>query len=501
MYYNYNDENENTVNGEEEVPAPEKAEVGDVPEQVNDIELTAEEFADAEDVTAAEEPQPYYEPWRDTEGTEPEDMAGAYSPNYYRTSTAGYSTPSYEKPVKEKKPMSSGVKFAIRAICLILACGIVSGLAAAAVTNHIIENTDFTVRNQVVLGAQTTGGDGSSNADADKLVVPDGSVLAADDIYDLACQQAVGIQLVANGTNIFGQATTTESVIGSGFVISEDGYIITNYHVAEPYLVYGAQGGYVLRVVLYDGTTYDATVIGYEEQNDIAVLKINASGLNPVTIGDMTEVRVGNEVYVVGNPLGELTYTMTTGRVSALDRVISTEVSSSINVFQIDAAVNSGNSDGPVYNNRGEVIGIVDAKYSASGVEGLGFAIPIDDAMNIITDLIEHGYVTGKAYFGIGVRTVDSMTAQYYNMREGAFVNNVETGSCAEKAGLKPGDIIIKLGDDVVKSTEDLQAAKNAYSAGDTVAVTVYRSGEELVLYVTFDEQPANPQTTYPTLP
>jgi len=309
----------------------------------------------------------------------------------------------------------------------------------------------------------------------------------------------VGIQLAANGTNIFGQQTINEAVIGSGFVISEDGYIITNYHVAEPYLVYGAPGGYVLRVVLYDGTTYDATVIGYEEQNDIAVLKINASGLNPVTIGDMTDVKVGNDVYVIGNPLGELTYTMTTGSVSALDRVITTEVSSSINVFQIDAAVNSGNSGGPVYNNRGEVIGIVDAKYSASGVEGLGFAIPIDDAMNIITDLIEHGYVTGKAYFGITVRTVDSMTAQYFNMHEGVFINSVEAGSCAEKAGLKAGDIIIKLGDDVVRSTEDLQAAKNAYSAGDTVPVTIFRSGEELVLNVTFDEQPANNQTTQTT--
>ena len=504
MYYNYENENENIVNGKDNIPPA---------ESLNDIELTPEEFEDVEISASAEEiHNPYFEPWRDTEVTEPEDMTRAYSPNYYRTSTAGYSTPVYEKPVKEKKPMKDGVKFVIRAICLILICGIVSGLAAAVVTNHIIDNTDFTVQNQVVLGAQTADADTAEAGAADSTVaVPDGSVMSPDDIYDMACQQAVGIQLATNGTNIFGQATTNEAVIGSGFVISEDGYIITNYHVAEPYLVYGTQGGYVLRVVLYDGTTYDATVIGYEEQNDIAVLKINASGLNPVTIGDMTSVKVGNEIYVVGNPLGELTYTMTSGSVSALDRVISTEVTSSINVFQIDAAVNSGNSGGPVYNNRGEVIGIVDAKYSAEGVEGLGFAIPIDDAMNIITDLIEHGYVTGKAYFGITVRTVDSMTAQYYNMREGAFINSIEAGSCAEKAGLKPGDIIIKLGDDVVKSTEDLQAAKSAYSAGDTVSVTVFRSGEELVLNVTFDEQPATTQNTtqsgtqggngYPALP
>ena len=485
MFYNYNDENNNTS------PAP--------AENENDFEITAEELNLSEEPSASEKaPTAYYEPWRDPECSEPEDIRAAYSPNYYRTATAGYSEVPVEKPAKEKKAKSGTGKFILRAICLILACGIVSGIASAVVTNHIIDNTDFTIQNQVVLGAQTTG-TGDSTTDTDDLAVPDGSIMTPDEIYDLACHQAVGIQLAANGTNIFGQTTTNEAVIGSGFVISEDGYIITNYHVAEPYLTYGAQGGYVLRVVLYDGTTYDASIIGYEEQNDIAVLKINASGLTPVTIGDMSSVKVGNDVYVVGNPLGELTYTMTTGRVSALDRIISTEVTTSINVFQIDAAVNSGNSGGPVYNNRGEVIGIVDAKYSAAGVEGLGFAIPIDDAMNIITDLIEHGYVTGKAYFGIEVSTVNSTVAQYYNMVEGAFIKSVEPGSCAEKAGLKPGDIITKLGDDIVKSTEDLLAAKSAYSAGDTVTVTIFRAGEELQLSVTFDEQPANTQVTTPS--
>ena len=389
MYYNYNDENENNVTGEE----------------VNDIELTAEEFAGvAEPAASAEEPVPYYEPWRDTEGTEPENMENAYSPNYYRTSTADYSAPVYEKPAKVKKPMKDGVKFVIRAICLIIICGIVSGLAAAVVTNHIIDNTDFTVQNQVVLGAQTAGTDAAEAGTADSTVaVPDGSIMFPDDIYDMACQQAVGIQLAANGTNIFGQATTNEAVIGSGFVISEDGYIITNYHVAEPYLTYGTQGGYVLRVVLYDGTTYDATVIGYEEQNDIAVLKINANGLNPVTIGDMTSVKVGNEIYVVGNPLGELTYTMTSGSVSALDRVISTEVTNSINVFQIDAAVNSGNSGGPVYNNRGEVIGIVDAKYSAEGVEVYPFAV------NLLPSCVLHEFTACSKVANTAVCVIETV--------------------------------------------------------------------------------------------
>lgn len=485
MNYNYNDENEINVQPNFEEP------VND-----NDFEITVEELKSDGSAEEFSEPHAYYEPWRDPECSEPEDLGSVYSPNYHRTAASGYSANTYEKPAKERKPMGGTAKFIIRAICLIIVCGIVSGLAAAVVTNRIIENTDFTVQNQVVLGAQTTDNSSADSATANNTVVtPDGSVMASEDIYDLACQQSVGIQLVANGTNIFGQVTTNEAVIGSGFIISEDGYIITNYHVAEPYLVYGSQGGYVLRVVMYDGTTYDATVVGYEEDNDIAVLKINATGLSPVTIGDMSEVRVGNDIYVIGNPLGELTYTMTVGRVSALDRVISTEVTSSINVFQIDAAVNSGNSGGPVYNNRGEVIGIVDAKYSASGVEGLGFAIPIDDAMNIITDLIEHGYVTGKAYFGITVATVDSTVAQYYNMVEGAFIRTIEPGSCAEKAGLQTADIIIKLGDEPITSQEDLLAAKSAYSAGDSVEITVYRQGQELTFTVVFDEEPATSTT------
>ena len=495
MYYNYNDENEST--GTPETPEiPTEPNFVLSPEPVSEEPVYEEPAAEPVSAESSEYSTKYYEPWRDPECSEPEDMHTAYSPNYYRASTAGYSGAVHEHaPKKEKKKTGKGKAF-LRAVCLVLVCALFSAGAAGIVTNYMLENADYTIEKQVVLGAQTTASDSqNSTSSTNTVTVPDGSVMSEEEIYELACQQAVGIQLSATATNIFGQATTNEAVIGSGFVISEDGYIVTNYHVAEPYLVYGSGGGYDLKVVMFDDTVYDAEVVGFEKQNDIAVLKINASGLTPVTIGNMSDVKVGNDICVVGNPLGELTYTMTTGRVSALDRVISTEVSTSINVFQIDAAVNSGNSGGPVYNDRGEVIGIVDAKYMAEGVEGLGFVIPIDDAMNIITELVEHGYVTGKAYFGISGQTVNETAAMFYKMPQGTFVYSVEPGSCAEKAGIQSGDVITKLGDEEIKSFEDLQAAKYAYSAGDTTTVTISRSGEEMVLTVTFDEQPANTQS------
>ena len=192
--------------------------------------------------------------------------------------------------------------------------------------------------------------------------------------------------------------------------------------------------------------------------------------------------------------MGELQFTMTSGMVSALDRAVTTEQSGgAINMFQMDAAINSGNSGGPVYNANGEVIGVATAKYSSSGndatVEGLGFAIPSDDAKKISNDLMTNGYVTGKAKMGVSIdQNYSSTVAQYYDMPEGAYVKYVETGSAAEKAGIQPGDIITKCGDKEIKGYEDLTSAIKSYSAGDTVEITVYRSGNESTLSITFDE-------------
>ena len=316
------------------------------------------------------------------------------------------------------------------------------------------------------------------------VLAANSDIMAPSDIYEQAKQQVVGISTEITYTNFFGM-TSSGAVSGSGFIISDDGYILTNYHVVED----AHKGNYDINVMLYDGTTYLAAIVGFEESNDIAILKIDAEDLKAATLADSNEIKVGDTVYAVGNPLGELEFSMSTGHISALDRVITTEENESINMFQIDAAVNEGNSGGPLYNNRGEVIGIVAAKYASSGVEGLGFAIPVNDAANIANDLITKGYVTGKPYMGVELDSrYNSMYSQYYNMPLGAYVANVVEGSAAENAGLETGDIITELGGYKLESYSDLKQAVRQFSAGDTVEMIVYRAGEEMHLSITFDE-------------
>ena len=307
----------------------------------------------------------------------------------------------------------------------------------------------------------------------------------ASAVYDMACQQVVGVTSEVNYTNFFGM-TSSSAVSGSGFIVSENGYIITNYHVIE----YAYTGGQDVTVILHDGTRYSASIIGVEESNDIAVLKIDAANLSAAAFGDSDSLSVGETVYAVGNPLGELEFSMSTGHVSALDRAIKTgENADSINMFQIDAAVNSGNSGGPVYNTRGEVIGVVTAKYSDTGVEGIGFAIPINDASSIAHDLVTKGYVTGKAYLGVKLdERYNSLYSQYYGMPLGAYIYSVEPQSSAEAAGIQPGDIITRLGDAEISSYNDLRTAVKHFSAGDTTDLTLYRAGESMTISITFGE-------------
>ncbi len=323
--------------------------------------------------------------------------------------------------------------------------------------------------------------------------------MAATEIYDLACKQVVGISTSVSYNTYYGVQSGT--VTGTGFIVSEDGYILTNYHVVE----YAADGTYPITVMLYDGESYPATIVGFEgEDSDIAVLKIDAEGLSAAVLGDSSDIRVGETIFAVGNPLGELDYTMTRGMISAMDREIHTGVADTgINMFQVDAAVNSGNSGGPVYNTEGKIIGVVTAKYSDTyeemGIEGLGFAIPINDAIAIANDLIENGYVRGKAYMGVSTKSVSTAAAQYYNMVEGAYVYAVVGGSCAERAGVQMGDIITAVDGSAVTSVSDLQAVLKNYKAGQDAVLTVYRNGESMALNITFDEK--QPGTAEPQQP
>ena len=309
------------------------------------------------------------------------------------------------------------------------------------------------------------------------------------EVYASTVNSVVSINTTATaGTNIFGQTVETASA-GSGFIISSDGYIVTNYHVVK--------GATSVKVTLYSGDTYDATVIGGDSDYDVAVIKINASGLPAVTLGNSADVNVGDTVLAIGNPLGELTFSMSQGIVSCCDRAINVD-GTPFNMIQVDASINPGNSGGPLVNLYGEVVGIVSAKYSSysnTTVEGLGFAIPISDVQAIITDIIENGQVTGKAYLAIKAGTMTEQMAAQYNIdiTEGVFVYSTESGGAGEKAGLQLGDVITKLNDTAITSMTDLTMAKKSYKAGDTVTLTVYRSGEYITLDLTFDQQP---QTT-----
>jgi len=401
-----------------------------------------------------------------------------------------YYTPP-EKPVKEPKEVKEkkGGGF-VKTLCLCLVCALLGGIGGAALLgSHFddrVEALEKELNEIAEQESQLVIGESAPYAD----YVADGG-MAASSVYDRACSQVVGISTEVTYTNFFGMSSSS-AVTGSGFIVSENGYILTNYHVIEQAFLSDLE----VTVMLHDGSSYSASIVGVEEPNDVAVLKIDAHNLSPATLGDSDNIYVGDRVYAVGNPLGELEFSMTTGHVSALDRVISTgNGADSINMFQIDAAVNSGNSGGPVYNAQGQVIGIVTAKYSDTGVEGIGFAIPINDAASIANDLITKGYVTGKAYMGVRLdERYNSMYAQYYEMPMGAYVYSVESGTCAEAAGIQAGDIITKLGDTDITGYSDLKAAVRTFSAGDTTDVYLYRAGEELVLSITFDE--SRPEST-----
>lgn len=306
-------------------------------------------------------------------------------------------------------------------------------------------------------------------------------------IYATYVGSTVGITTEIKTTNIFGQPVQN-AASGSGFVITADGYIVTNYHVID--------GASNIEVSFMDGKSYVGTLVGGDEENDIAVLKIDATGLTPVVIGSSDDLVVGDQVFAIGNPLGELTYSLTGGYVSALNRSVTMDNGRRMNYIQTDTAINSGNSGGPLFNIYGQVVGIVSAKLSSSSnssaasVEGLGFAIPMDDVQGMITDIIEHGYVTGKPYMGIVGGSV-SGEAQRYGTPAGAYVMGVVSGSGADKAGLQKGDIVTKIDDTVVASMDDLQNANKTYKAGDTATLEVSRSGKTVTLTITFDERTA----------
>jgi len=374
------------------------------------------------------------------------------------------------EPPKKKKKGGFG-KFIAVGLCCAIIGGAVGGGGVWAVNRFGSNSTT------IYEGTRPT---------AVSLANVDGkTVLSAEEVYASNLESVVGV----NGnvtTNVWGQ-TVKNAVSGSGFVISSNdttSYILTNYHVID--------GVSDITVFFSDGKSYDATLVGGEEENDIAVLKIDQGNLRPVVLGDSDAINVGENVYAIGNPLGELTFTFTGGYVSSKDRAVTMSDGTVINMIQTDTAINSGNSGGPLFDKYGQVVGIVSAKLSSSSsseasVEGLGFAIPINDVKDMVTSIMENGYVTGKPNVGILMNDVDE-AAQRYGVPAGSEVLAILDGSCAQTAGLQVGDIITAVGDTTVSSSDALKSAIKDCKAGDTVTFTVYRNGETLTINVVLDE-------------
>ena len=317
----------------------------------------------------------------------------------------------------------------------------------------------------------------------------DGKTKMSDaEVYASNVNSVVSINVTGtSSTNFFGQAVQTASA-GSGFILTKDGFIVTNYHVVKD--------ADQVKVTLYNGDEYEAKYVGGDEDYDIAVIKVEAADLPALTLGDSSTLNVGDRVLAIGNPLGELTFSMSGGMVSSVNRTINVS-GTPFNMIQTDASINPGNSGGPLFNQYGEVVGIVSAKYSSSGnesVEGLGFAIPINDVFAMIEDIMTNGYVTNKPYLGVSAGTMtQQMAAQYrYDISSGVFIYSVEKGYAADKAGLQMGDVITKVDDHAIASLEDLTAVKKQYSAGDTSTLTVYRGGETITVELTWDAVPAD---------
>ncbi len=410
---------------------------------------------------------------------------------------SSYNVESPEPPKKHKGGMSGkGV------VAIAIVCALIGGLCGGGAFS-LMRGGSGAEKQETVEANTEEDTDASSSTDnsvikshtIDVTTNSTSTSMTPQDVYENYVNAVVLIYNQGTTSTYWGQSETKSS--GSGMIISKDGYVLTNNHVVE--------GAETLTVMTTSGEEYDATVIGADEVNDVALLKIEGDSDFPtVSIGNSDNIEVGEQVCAIGNPLGELTNTLTVGYVSALDREISeSSTGTTINMFQTDCAINSGNSGGPIFDMNGNVVGITTAKYSSSGysnsasVEGIGFCIPINDAMSIVNDLMQYGYVKGRVSMGVSVRAMDSTVAQYYNLPTGVYVADVTSGGAAEQAGIQKGDLICAVDGDETSSVAALKQKLKDYSPGDTATISIYRTetGDKLDVTITFDEMQATTTT------
>ena len=412
-------------------------------------------------------------------------MDNNYIRNINNTIPSNVQYAPYGYQANTQIPIPKKTRGAAKVVALALCCSLVGGVCGAGgfaayefIKSGGIANIINTERNEDADDEDATTVKVGEREDSriKKVSVDTTKTMTAAEIYAANVNSTVGIQTSVN-TNFFGYQTQSAAA-GSGFILTADGYIVTNYHVVE-----GAES---IQVTSYDNKTYDAKLVGYDENNDVAVLKIDATGLTPVVLGDSDNMNVGDDVVAIGNPLGELTFSLTKGAVSALNRNITIE-NMAMTLIQTDCAINSGNSGGALFNSHGEVIGITNAKYSSSGkstasVDNIGFAIPMNSVKDIITSIIEKGYIE-KVYMGVTVYSESS--SRKGSSSQGLTVKSVEKDSPAEEAGIQEGDIITEVNGEKVTAYADLSSVISKSKAGDVITLTINRDGETLKIKVT----------------
>ena len=436
-----------------------------VPEQENRFFTTPEPLGEQ-----AAEPTPVYTP--------PVWEQPAYTPPQNR----------YTPQVPKKKKKKGGV---LGIIALALCCALIGGGIGAYVYSLIMpQQQEVSKRGENKTQTQTK----DETADTSNMLeglrehsqiniekIDTSKQLTAAEVYAKNVNSTVGITTSIT-TNYWGfQSTSAAS--GSGFIISDDGYILTNFHVIE--------NSNSITVAMYDGTEYEAELIGYDESNDIAVLKVEAEDLAPVILGDTDKLNVGDPVVAIGNPLGELTFSLTAGTVSAMGRTVTMSNGITMKLIQTDCAINSGNSGGALFNMYGEVIGITNAKYSSSSsgasIDNIGFAIPLNDVRSIVESIIENGYIS-KPYIGVTVSDV-SEESQSYGLPAGAAVKTIAEESPAEEGGLKVGDIITSVNGQEIDGSSALVDFIGSCQVGQELKLSVYRKGDILELTLVVGEQ------------
>ena len=426
-----------------------------------------------------------------------------------------YSDPNGGDPNKKPKKKHTGLKVAAFVLAMVLVSGGSIGVYEGIRSSNA-DNSSSIVASNDSSAAESSTGDSSSSKKSDssqswiQLASTNGSMSVAD-IVKKVTPSVVGVQSTfssSNGSNnnpmngyggFFGYGSQGNNGsqgmtgVGTGIIMSKDGYIVTNAHV-----IYDDEYGYgeasSVQIQMSDEeTTYDARIVAYDKEADIAVLKIDADNLTPAEFGDSSSCEVGEMVVAIGNPLGlQFQNTVTCGIISALDRKVTIN-DNTMTLIQTDTAINNGDSGGPLINSSGQVIGINSAKMSStySGeatVEGIGFAIPMSEAKSIVDDLINYGYVTGRPQLGISCQDVTEAVSQAYNIPVGAYIFSVTAGGAADQAGLQPGDVITGIQDQTISTTEELNAVKNQYKAGDTITLTYVRAGETKKVDVTLAE-------------